>query len=250
MCLNWIKSKVINILKWNKYLFSLYLEKNINNFISGQFTRLAIKINNNYVYRYYSFINSPNEKLLEFYIYRLKDGYLSNILYNINIGDYIYVDNNNYGNFIIYNLFKNKKINYLWMICTNTGISPFLSILEDNLLFFKNNIKKIIFIYGVKKIFDVVYINKILYFLNKYNNYLDVNIFFSREKKIYFPYIFYKGKVSNINLYYFIKNKNNINIDISNYFMICGNRNMVKDVVLILKKEFKIINNNIITEIY
>ncbi len=251
ICFKWLKNKIINIFRWNNNLFTIYLKNNIIKFIPGQFTKLALLLNNEYIYRYYSFVNLFNSKILEFYIYKINKGYFSNILYNLNIGNRIYISNISYGNFTLYNIIKKKK-KYIWMICTNTGISPFICILQNNIFLLKNKFKHIYLIYGLKYINDFIYINKIYKLLNIYNNFLTFIIVLSKEKnKINLPFFLYKGRVSDIILYKIIQKIKKKKINKNNHFMLCGNINMINDLSLLLNKNFNLIlNKDISIEIY
>ncbi len=245
----WIKTKIINICKWNNNLFTIYIDKNIKYFIPGQFIKLALLIKNKYVYRYYSFLNSYNDDYLEFYIYKVNNGYFSKKLFNLNIGDYIYISNISYGNFTLLNII-NKKINYLWMICTNTGISPFLSILFSNILLLKNKFKHIFLIYGIKYLDDLIYINKLFKLLNIYNiNFFSFLITLSKENINFRLPFFINGRVSNIELYNKIQKDNKIIINNKHFFMLCGNKNMIKDMSYFLKENYNfVLNKNFLIE--
>lgn len=248
----WIKSKIINICKWNNNLFSIFLKNNIKSFIPGQFTKLSLKINNKYIYRFYSFVNSYKDDFLEFYISKIKNGYFTNILYNLNIGDYIYISYYSYGNFIIYNFIKNKNIKYLWMICNGTGISPFLSILSSNYNIIKFNFLKVILVYGTDYFYNFIYLNKLLSLQNLYGySFLNLNFFLSKEKnKIKLPF-FFNGRVSNISFYKKFQIINDIIIDNYSYFMLCGSNIMLKDVYNFLVNKFNICKkSNIFSEVY
>ncbi len=248
--LNFIKLKLIYIFKYDDIYFNIYLKNKLNFFIGGQFIKLALKYKNDYIYRFYSLVNSPYDKFLEFYISRIKNGYLSNKLYNLNINSNIYISKLSYGKFTIFNILKNKNIETLWMICNGTGISSFLSILKTYISYIKKNVKNIFLLWGIKHLNNFHYLNVLLMLQRIYNN----NIFnFIISVSNFFEYIklpFYYGRVSNINLYYFICNKFNIIINNNNRFMICGSSKMFIDVFFLLNKKFNILKKNIISEVY
>ncbi len=248
----WIKNKIINIYKWNNKLFSIFLKNNIKPFISGQFTKLALNINNNYIYRFYSFVNSCNDKELEFYISKKYYGYFTNLLYKFNINDIIYISNYSYGKFTLLNIIKKKNIKYLWMISNGTGISPFLSMLQNNLNIIKKFFNKVIFLYGTDYFNNFIYLNRLLYYQNIYGyNFLYFYFFLSKEKnKIELPF-FLNGRVSNLDFYNNFKINNNFLINNDSLFMLCGNSIMINNICNLLINNFNIsIKNNIFFEIY
>ncbi|MDE5285896.1 MAG: ferredoxin--NADP(+) reductase, partial [Buchnera aphidicola] len=103
--------------------------------------------------RSYSYVNAPSNQVLEFYIIRIKNGKLSNILYNLKKNDKIFIKKQSYGFFTL------KEVPYckfLWMFATGTAIGPYLSILQE-----EQNIdrfKKIILIHAVRYYNDLSYL--------------------------------------------------------------------------------------------
>ncbi len=247
----WIKNKVLFKRNWKNDLFSIKLKNNIFSFFSGQYTKLAIKNNNKYIFRMYSFVNTFLEENLEFYLLRIKNGFLSNILYSLNIGDYIYISKYSYGNFIVNNL---PNIDNLWMISTSTGISPYLSILQDNINLIKSKFKKVILINAIKYCSDYNYCNKILNLQKKYgNNYLYLITIVSREKNTLNSTFKFSGRITNLLLNDVLQKFLCINISKNkDHFMVCGNPNMIKSVCNILhqKYNFNLRNKNITIERY
>ncbi len=244
--MQWIKTRVKKIKKWDDNFFSIFLENNINSFIGGQFTKLAFRDVNKFNFRYYSFVNSTKDKNLEFFIKKNKKNFFSNLLFNLIPNDYIYITKYSSGNFIINNI---SKIDILWMICIGTSIAPFLSILKSDYISIKKKFKRIFFLYGVKYLNKIFYLDKLLLFKKKYGfNYLNLffavsnnkNFFIKKENII-------NGHINdfflNFNLIKYINNNNN-------HFMICGNIKMINSITKILEKKFFINKKNITTEGY
>ncbi len=244
--MEWIKNRVIKIWKWNKNYCSILLKNKIYLFLGGQFIKLAFKINNKFDYRFYSFINSNKDKKLEFFFKKIKNSYFSNLLFNLIPNDKIYISKYSYGNFIIKNV---SKKNILWMLSIGTSISPLLSILKSDFFYIKNNFKKIFFLYGVKYINNIFYLNDLLYLRKKYGfNYLNLFFSISREKKN-----INKKKLNFI--YGYINNFFSMKllgkyIDNNSHFMISGNFEMVNNIYNILKNNFLIKKKNISVEKY
>ncbi len=244
--MEWIKNRIKKIKIWDENYFSIFLKNNISSFMGGQFTKLALKIKNDFVFRFYSFTNSYRDKKLEFFLKKVKGGYFSNLLFNLSPKSIIYISKNSYGRFIIKNI-NNKNI--LWMLCIGTSVSPFLSILRSDYKYIKKNFKKIFFLYGVKYLNNIYFLDLLLNLKKIYGiNYLNLFFSISREKNIK-----YLSKLNIINGHinnFFLKNILNQYIDNNSHFMICGNTDMVDNIVLYLKKNFSIDINNFTVEKY
>ncbi len=244
--MKWIKNRVIKIKKWDKDYCSIFLKNNISSFLGGQFTKLAFKSNDKFDYRYYSFINSNKDKNLEFFLKKIKNSYFSNLLFNLIPNDIIYISKYSYGNFIINNINK-KKI--LWMLSIGTSISPLLSILKSNLSYIKENFKKIFFLYGIKYMDKIFYLNDLLYLKKKYGfNYLNLFFSLSREKKKLNvkKFNFINGYIND----FFLMKSLGKYINNNNYYMVSGNFKMVNNICDILKNNFLIKKENISIEKY
>ncbi len=245
--MQWIKSKILNIKKWDDFFFSIFLEKKNYSFIAGQFTKLALKIKNKFYFRFYSFISSSKDKNLEFFLKKEKRGYLSNLLFHLSINDYIYISKYSYGNFIIKNTYKKDM---LFMICIGTSISPLLSILKSNVNEIKKKFKKIFFLYGVKYFKNIYYLDQLFFLKNNYgNDYLNLFFSISKEKK--------NNLIKNLNiinghindLFFYFKINKFINFN-NSHFMICGNNNMINNITYSLKKNFHLNEKNFTLEKY
>ncbi len=245
--MKWIKNKINRIKIWNKNYFSIFLKNNISPFFGGQFTKLGLKTKYGFQFRFYSFVNSCSDKELEFFLKKKKNSYFSNLLFNMSFKN-IYISKYSYGKFIIKNI-NNKNI--LWMLCMGTSISPFLSILKSDYQYIKKKFKKIFFLYGVKYFKNIYFLDKLINLKKEYGlNYLNLFFFISREKKIK-----YFNKYQ-LNIYYgyinsfFLKKKYSKYINNNSHFMICGNSNMVNNIINILKKIYFINTSNFSIEKY
>ncbi|WP_343184026.1 ferredoxin--NADP reductase [Buchnera aphidicola (Ceratovacuna keduensis)] len=247
---DWIEANVIKIKKWKFPLFSIIINAKILPFIPGQFTKIAIFENEKKIQRAYSYVNSPKNKNLEFYIAYVKNGIITKKLYNLNPGNKIMISKKSFGFFTLKEIPKTKNI---WMISTGTAIGPFLSILQNG----GKEIKKfnrIILIHAVRYKNQFNYKKIIKKIKLKYNNNFLFQKIVSREK-LGKNYLF--GRIPELFNNNTIEKKINININNKNsHFMICGNPNMVKDTRKILIKKYKLKKNlrkkpgNITTENY
>jgi ferredoxin/flavodoxin---NADP+ reductase len=123
----WLTGTVIENRHWTETLFSLRLEGAPLEFQAGQFVRIALDINAERVARAFSFVNAPQDSVLEFYGVIVPQGPLSPRLARLKSGDALHVARNPAG-FLV--LSEVPDAETLWLISTGTGLAPFLSILR------------------------------------------------------------------------------------------------------------------------
>jgi ferredoxin/flavodoxin---NADP+ reductase len=123
----WLTGTVIENRHWTDTLFSLRVEGASLNFTAGQFVRIALDINGERVARAFSFVNPPQDPVLEFYGVIVPEGPLSPRLAKLRTGDALHVAHNPAG-FLV--LSEVPDAQTLWLISTGTGLAPFLSILR------------------------------------------------------------------------------------------------------------------------
>lgn len=232
----WIVAKIIKIKKWENNLFSLILQANIDPFIAGQFTKLGYPLKNGkIIQRAYSFVNTPDEKFLEFYMILIKNGQFTSQIYNLKKLDELKIKKQSSGFFTLDHIHPCEK---LWMLSTGTGIGPYLSILKNK----KNTEKfnKIILIHAVRYKKDLSYLNDIYTLKKNYNGKLKIKFIISREKTNFsligrIPQLLETQELEkNINLYI---EKNNSHV------MLCGNPNMIQETKNILIKKRNLTKN-------
>jgi ferredoxin/flavodoxin---NADP+ reductase len=125
--MSWLQGKVIENRAWTDALFSIRLSGVDLKFEAGQFVRLALDIEGERVARPFSFVNPPQDPVLEFYGIVVPEGPLSPRLAGLRAGDTMYVASNPAG-FLV--LSEVPDAQTLWLLSTGTGIAPFLSILR------------------------------------------------------------------------------------------------------------------------
>ncbi|HYL90693.1 MAG TPA: FAD-binding oxidoreductase [Burkholderiales bacterium] len=123
----WLTAKVIENRHWTETLFSLRVQSAAVAFQAGQFVRIALDIDGERVARAFSFVNPPQDPVLEFYGVIVPKGPLSPRLAKLRAGDALYVAGNPAGFLVMSEV---PDVETLWLISTGTGLAPFLSILR------------------------------------------------------------------------------------------------------------------------
>ncbi len=123
----WLSGRVIANRHWTETLFSLRVQAPRLRFEAGQFVRIALDIEGERFARPFSFVNPPEDPVLEFYGVVVPQGPLSPLLARLSPGDALYVAPNPAGFLVLSEL---PDAETLWLVSTGTGIAPFLSILR------------------------------------------------------------------------------------------------------------------------
>ncbi len=124
---DWVTGKVTKVQNWTDALFSLTVHAPVLPFTAGQFTKLGLEIDGERVQRAYSYVNSPDNPDLEFYLVTVPDGKLSPRLAALKPGDEVQVVSEAAGFFVLDEV---PHCETLWMLATGTAIGPYLSILQ------------------------------------------------------------------------------------------------------------------------
>jgi len=152
----WTKGRVIENRRWTEALFSLRVEGPELSFEAGQFVRLALDMKDgdpgSRVARPFSFINPPDDPVLEFYGIVVPEGPLSPRLARLAPGDVLYVAANPAG-FLV--LSEVPAARSLWLISTGTGIAPFLSILRTKAPW--ERFENVVLVHAVRYARELVY---------------------------------------------------------------------------------------------
>lgn len=104
-------------------------------FKSGQFVRVALPVTDapqneeDWLGRAYSLASTPDEDVLCFYIAKVADGALSPRLFELQVGDEVFVDENAYG---FLQTDRLEPHGTLLCLASGTGLASFLSIVKNN----------------------------------------------------------------------------------------------------------------------
>src|SRR5436190_23138276 len=72
----WLEGRIVENRHWTKALFSLRVAGPALNFRAGQFVRIALDIGGERIARPFSFVNPPDDSMLEFYGVLVPEGLL------------------------------------------------------------------------------------------------------------------------------------------------------------------------------
>ena len=145
MTKKWIQGEVVSVKHWTDSLYSIRISAPEVKFIAGQYTKISLNIDNQEIARPYSFVNSQNEELLEFYSVSVPNGPLSTALQKLDNGAQINVGPTGNGFLILEEI---PSVNNIWMLATGTAIGPYLSILKTDESWSK--FKKVILVHAVR----------------------------------------------------------------------------------------------------
>ncbi|MCG3470187.1 ferredoxin--NADP(+) reductase [Xenorhabdus bovienii] len=226
---NWVTGKVTDITNWTDSLFSIKVHAPIERFTAGQFAKLALEIEGERIQRAYSFVNSPDDNSLEFYLVTVPEGKLSPRLAALKNGEELLVTEQAAGFFVLDEI---PDCQTLWMLSTGTAIGPYLSILQqgNNLERFEN----IVLVHAVRLEQDLSYLPMMQQLEKKFQGKLRIQTIVSREKcpnslmgRI--PALIENGELeAAVGLPMQAENS---------HIMLCGNPQMAKDTQQLLKEQ-------------
>jgi len=148
----WLTGRVIENRHWTDTLFSLRVEGAQLRFEAGQFVRIALDINGERVARAFSFVNPPEDPVLEFYGVIVPEGPLSPRLARLRAGDALFVAGNPAG-FLVPSELPDAQT--LWLVSTGTGLAPFLSILRTEALW--KRFRNVVLVHAVRYAKELTY---------------------------------------------------------------------------------------------
>ena len=149
MSAKWHQGRVIENRHWTDSAFSLRVEAPRLGFEAGQFVRIALEEE---LARPFSFVNPPQDPVLEFYGIVVPGGPLSPRLERLRAGDRLLVASNPAG-FLV--LSEVPDAQTLWLVSTGTGIAPFLSILRTETPW--KRFRNVVLVHAVRQAAELVY---------------------------------------------------------------------------------------------
>jgi ferredoxin--NADP+ reductase len=150
--MTWLEGTVAENRHWTDALFSLRVRGPRLSFQAGQFVRIALDIGGERIARPFSFVNPPQDPVLEFYGIVVPQGPLSPRLEKLAAGDRLYVASNPAG-FLV--LSEVPDAETLWLVSTGTGIAPYLSILRTDAPWAR--FRNVVLVHAVRHARELVY---------------------------------------------------------------------------------------------
>ncbi|WP_096527760.1 ferredoxin--NADP reductase [Candidatus Nitrosoglobus terrae] len=225
----WVEGQVIANHHWTRWLYSLQVEATEVTFEAGQFGRLGLIINGEFVTRSYSFVNPPNKPHLEFYSIIVSEGSLSPRLAELKSGDKVWLFRKAAGFLVLSQI---QTTDTLWMLSTGTAIGPFLSILQTQEPW--QRYSKIVLAHSVRTSEELVYQDLIQILYKQYPDQFIMVPLVSREEcegAIY-------GRITTSITDGRMAQYTGLTIDEKlSQVMICGNPDMVRDTTALLKEK-------------
>ncbi|WP_116475044.1 ferredoxin--NADP reductase [Zobellella maritima] len=141
---DWIAGRVKARRQWSENLFSLVVDAQVDSFLAGQFTKLALITEDKKVSRAYSYVNAPGQDC-EFYLVTIPEGKLTPYLARLQVGDEVLVQRQAAGFLTLGEVPPGRD---LWMIATGTGIGPFVSMLTEGSCW--QQFERVLLVHGVR----------------------------------------------------------------------------------------------------
>lgn len=206
-------------------LFRIKLEKGIFDYKPGQFVMLSIDGVNNekglILKRAYSIASSPlNKDHLELCVAIKSDGKFTPILDNLKLEDKVNID----GPYGAFNLHEHNK-GKIYFIATGAGIAPLMSMIRT--LLRKETSQELVLLYGFRNQEDFCYQKELKSYSSKHNNFKMYPTISTKD--IPKSWQFDTGRVTKII-------SKHLNPDEAEAVYICGNPDMVRDTIAILKE--------------
>lgn len=220
MSKNGYNSEVLFIKKWTDEVLELKLSRPAQfNFITGQYVAFKLFINDKTIIRTYSVASTSNNNELHFFIRYFKSGIASDFFFNkLKEKDTITLLKAAGKSFVP----ETKDGNVIY-ICTDVGISPVISALEEALL--KHCSGNIYLVYGNRYENEILCAEKIKYLENQYPAFRYIPVL-SREGW------HWRAKPGYVHQVY----QNLINENPITEFFVCGWKKMTDEVQLNLSK--------------
>ena len=148
----WLTGTVIENRRWSENLFSLRVQGAPLAFQAGQFVRIALDVAGQRVARAFSFVNPPQDPVLEFYGVVVPQGPLSPRLAQLNAGELLHIASNPAGFLVLREV---PDVETLWLVATGTGVAPFLSILRTDELW--RRFRNVVLVHAVRYASELTY---------------------------------------------------------------------------------------------
>lgn len=152
----WLAGRVLENKAWTDTLFSLRVQLGTGapslRFDAGQFVRIALDLGGERIARPFSFVNAPDDPVMEFYGVIVPEGPLSPALARLKAGDTLHVADNPAGWLVLSEVPAAEE---LWLVATGTGIAPYLSMLRTQAPW--QRYRRVVLVHAVRHAKELVY---------------------------------------------------------------------------------------------
>ncbi len=144
---------IVDIRYWTPTLLSFTVTRPLAlSYLPGQYARLGVDVNEQVIWRAFSFVSAPHEAQLEFLAVLVPEGLFTARLKELQVGDSLHVEHENYG-FMTADRFSDGED--CWMLATGTGIGPYISMLRDDALW--TRFAHLVLVHGVRQESELTY---------------------------------------------------------------------------------------------
>lgn len=172
----WIEGEVVDNIHWTDTHHSLRVAAGIAPFAAGQFGRLGLEVDGKPMGRPYSFVNPPDDPVLEFYSTMVPDGPISPRLHTMRTGDRVLVSPKGGGYFTLDQV---PDARHVWLLATGTAIGPYLSILRTEAPW--QRFDRVILVHAARHARELTYRGTIEALAEAHGDQFDYVPFISRE---------------------------------------------------------------------
>ena len=148
----WVEGTIVEKIRWNDELYSVRIDAPVAGFEAGQFTKIGLDIDGERVGRAYSYVNAPQDPLVEIHFNTVPDGPLTPRLAAMEAGDRLWLVAEPNG---FLTLAEVPERPHLWLLATGTGIGPFVSILRTEAPW--QRFERIVVVHAVRRTADLGY---------------------------------------------------------------------------------------------
>lgn len=223
----WVKGKVVGKHAWAEGLYSMQIEAPVAEFKAGQYTKLALDVEDQRIGRPYSLVNAPQDRPLEVYFNEVPEGPLTPRLSDLNPGDSLWVSTRAGG---IFTLDTVQPAQTLWLIATGTALGVYLSILRTRDPW--ERFERVILVHGTRTVAELAYGETIAAIAERHGDQFRFLPAVSREDH---P-VALRGRITDlINQGILEARVGSTLAHDSSHVMLCGNSAMIKDAKAILE---------------
>ncbi|MBN9286385.1 MAG: hypothetical protein BGO43_12530 [Gammaproteobacteria bacterium 39-13] len=232
--MKWVEGKICGQHEWAPGLYSLFVQASILPFEAGQFIQISLDAPTYKLFRPYSLVNAPDDPTLEFYYTLVKAGELTPFLPQLSIGDSIGIAERAHGRFVLSDVPEAK---ILWLIATGTGLGPFLSLLKTKEPW--SRFEKIVLVHSVRYSNELTHQALIEMWQEQYpQQFLWVPLV-TRENAVHA----HRERVTTLLLSGNLEALTQLTLSaLTSQVMLCGNPEMIDEVVALLLKRGLTIN--------